>query len=475
MNPKEWKLIKWGFVLSAVLYGIIVQAQAQQNSVNQHAFSLQQTLDYAKKNNVQVKNALIDIQIQRQVNREVTGRAYPQISGTISSTYNPAVATQVIPNFISPATYQVLVNENVKDGNGNPIQMPNDFGFIAAQFGTKWGASGGVSLNQIVFDGQVFVGLQARETLVKFSEKKAEITEEAIRANITKVYYQLVASKTQIELLDVNINLLDKLQSDTKIMFNNGFAEQLDIDKLTVQISNLQTEKISALNQIQNGQLALKVLMGMPVKDSLILTDEITDDKIKEGVLELNEFDYTQRRDFQYADLGVDLGEYDLKRYKLAKLPTLGLNGYYNKNAQRNKFDFFGKGSWFNISAITLQLQVPIFTGFAANARIAQANLALQKSRNQREALKNDIDNEITTARNNFNTAISTLDYQRKNMQLAETVFEQTKKKFEIGTGSNTEIIQAQTDMKAAQTNYINALYNAIIAKVDYTKATGKL
>ena len=60
-------------------------------------------------------------------------------------------------------------------------------------------------------------------------------------------------------------------------------------------------------------------------------------------------------------------------------------------------------------------------------------------------------------------------------MQLAETVFEQTKKKFEIGTGSNTEIIQAQTDMKAAQTNYINALYNAIIAKVDYTKATGKL
>ncbi|MFT3949985.1 MAG: TolC family protein [Agriterribacter sp.] len=473
MNLKEWKLAKWGIVVCTVFCSTVLYAQ--QDTAHEHAFSLQQALDYARKNNVQVKNALVDIQVQQQVNREVTGRAYPQIYGNVSTTYNPAVATQVIPNFISPATYQVLVNEGVKDGSGNPIQMPGDFGFIAAQFGTKWAASGGVSLNQVIFDGQVFVGLQARETLIRFSEKQAEITEEMIRANVTKLYYQLVVGKTQIGLLDANIALLEKMQHDTKVMFDNGFAEQLDVDKLTVQIANLQTEKLGALNQIKNGMLGLKVLMGMPVKDSLTLTDEIADDKIKEGLLEVNDFDYTQRRDFQYADLGVSLGEYDVKRYKLAKLPTLSLNGYYNKNAQRNSFDFLGKGNWFNISAITVQLQVPIFTGFAANARIAQANLALQKSRNQREALKINIDNEIETAKNNFTTAIATLDYQKKNMQLAETVFGQAKKKFEIGTGSNTEINQAQTDMKAAQTNYINAMYNAIIARVDYMKATGKL
>lgn len=369
----------------------------------------------------------------------------------------------------------MLVNEGVKDGNGNAIQMPNDFGFIAAQFGTKWSASGGVSLNQIVFDGQVFVGLQARETLIQFAEKKAEITEESIRANVTKIYYQLVVSKTQVELLDANIALLEKLQHDTKVMFDNGFAEQLDIDKLSVQIVNLQTEKHNALNQIQNGYLGLKLLLGMPVKEGLTLTDNINDDDLKNGILEMTDFDYTQRRDYQYADLGVRLGEYDVKRYKLAKLPTLALNGYYNKNAQRNKFNFFGRGDWFNISAITLQLQVPIFTGFSANARIAQAKLNLEKSLNQQEALKISIDNEIQTAQNNFKNAITTLDYQKKNMQLAEDVFTQAKKKFEIGTGSNTEINQAQTDLKAAQTNYINAMYNAIIARVDYIKATGKL
>lgn len=60
-------------------------------------------------------------------------------------------------------------------------------------------------------------------------------------------------------------------------------------------------------------------------------------------------------------------------------------------------------------------------------------------------------------------------------MELAESVYQQTKKKYEAGTGSQTEINSAQTDLKAAQTNYITALYDAIISRVDFLKATGKL
>lgn len=107
MNLKEWKLAKWGFVISTILYSTVLQAQ--QDTASQHAFSLQQALEYARQHNVQVKNALIDISLQHQVNREVTGRAYPQIFGNVSTTYNPAVATQVIPNFISPPTRCLLM------------------------------------------------------------------------------------------------------------------------------------------------------------------------------------------------------------------------------------------------------------------------------------------------------------------------------------------------------------------------------
>jgi len=99
----------------------------------------------------------------------------------------------------------------------------------------------------------------------------------------------------------------------------------------------------------------------------------------------------------------------------------------------------------------------------------------LQQTQNQIASLQIQIDQEVETAKANFTTAVTTLDYQKKNMALAETVYEQTKKKYEVGTGSNTEITAAETDLKQAQTNYISAVYDAIIAKIDYIKATGKL
>jgi outer membrane protein TolC len=99
----------------------------------------------------------------------------------------------------------------------------------------------------------------------------------------------------------------------------------------------------------------------------------------------------------------------------------------------------------------------------------------LQETENQIDNLRLTIDNEIETAKLNFHAATITLDYQKKNMLLAENVFNQTKKKFELGSGSNTEITAAQTDLRTAQANYINALYSAIIAKVDFYKAIGKL
>ena len=91
------------------------------------------------------------------------------------------------------------------------------------------------------------------------------------------------------------------------------------------------------------------------------------------------------------------------------------------------------------------------------------------------ENLKLSIDSEVEQAKINFKSALATMTTQKKNMELAEAVYNQTKKKFEVGTGSNTEITAAQTDLVTAQTNYISSLYSAIIAKVDYQKATGKL
>ncbi len=446
---------KGAWIMMLILLPALVWAQQPPATPPQvYSFSAQQAVDYGLKNNVQVKNALLQVQIQEQTNREVTGSAYPQISADGSLTYNAKLPVSLVPAEFFGG-------------------QPGEFAKVA--FGLKWNSTGGITLNQMLFDGQVFTGLQARKTLIDYNVKNVEVTEELIKANIYKIYYQLIVGQRQIQLLDSNIIVIRKLVNDNQIMYDNGFAEKLDVNRASVQLANVETERLNAGNQIANGFLALKVLMGMPIRDSLVLTDTINEQQLKDGVLEASAFDYSQRKEFQSADLGIRLQEYNVQRYKLSKIPTLSLNGYYNKNAQRDKFDFFKGGDWFDISAFTLNLRIPIFSGFSTNARIARERLILRQNQNQREALKLDIDNEIRSATNNFNYAVANLDNQKKNMDLAQTVYDQTKKKYEVGTGSQTDINIAQNDLRLAQSNYINAMYSAITARIDFLKATGKL
>jgi len=447
----------------------------QQRSPQLHALSLKEALDFAAKNNWQVKNALLDYKIQEQTNRNITSAAYPQLNGSLNTTYNPKIPVQSFPNFIGMATYQVLTQEGVKNGSGQPIQSPADFGYITAGFATKWTAAGSISLSQILFDGQVFVGLQARRTSLVYASSNVEVTKESIKVNVYKVYYQLVVSKTQMQQIDANIDRASKLQNDTRELFKNGFAESLDVDRLSVQLANLQTQKLTTQRNIDNGYYGLKLLLGMPIQDSIVLSDQITEDDIKDGVPMESSYQYADRKEYQALDAANKLNEYNIKRYKYSYLPTANLNSTYSKNAFRGNFDFFGKGDWFSIWNIGLTINVPIFDGFAKASNLAKARLQQQQTQNQLDNLKLSIDNDVQQARNNFAAAIVTLSSQRRNMDLATTVYDQSKKKYEAGLGSTTDITTAQTDLVVAQTNYVNAMYDAILAKIDYNKAIGKL
>lgn len=462
----------------ALLLISLIQSNAFAQSsklVAKHEFTIAQCVDYAKNNNAQIKNAFTDYKIQEQVNRGVTAAAYPQIVASIGTQINPNVGVQVFPNFIAAGVYGVLTNEGVKDGSGNPIQSPADFGYINAQFGSKWQASAGLSLQQILFDGQVFVGLQARKSILDFRKKNIEVTEEIIKSNIYKIYFQLVIANKQIEVLDNNLSLLTKLQNDANEFFKNGFAEKLDVDRATVQLSNLQTEKMKTLNNINNGYLGLKLLIGMPANEELVLTDKIDDAFIKKNLLDDSAFKYDDRLEYQYAKIGKTLNEYNIRRYKLAQIPSVYLNSAFNKTAQRNDFSFLGKGSWFTQSFIGLSINAPIFGGFAKRALVEQSKLDLQKANTNIDALKLQIDNDVAMAKTDYSNAVLTMDAQKQNQDLAQQVYDQARKKYDAGLGSTTEISLAETDLRTAQNNYITAMYNAALAKIEYLTATGKL
>ncbi|HTI12460.1 MAG TPA: TolC family protein [Puia sp.] len=417
-----------------------------------HTLSLKEAIDYAAKNSVFVKNALLDLKIQEQSNRATTSQALPQVTGSIGFTDYLQIPTTLIP--------------------GEFIQQPGTF--VPLKFGTQYNTNGGVTLKQVLFDGQVFVGLAARQASLDFYSKKQEITEQVLRVNIYKVYYQLLLSHTQEDQVDANIARQKELVHNSEEMFKNGFSEKLDVDKANVQLANLETDKINLDFNIANGYLGLKTLLGMPIRDSLMLTDTLTYEMIRDAALG-DDYKYADRHEYQLLEINRKLNEYDVKRYKRMYIPTASFTANYTQNQYANDFDLGKKNSWFPSSYVGLNINVPIFDGFYKDANVKQAKFRLEQTQNNMDSLKIRIDNDVKQAQLRFTAALASLDYQKKNMDLAASVYDQTRKKYEQGLGSNTEITSALTDLKSAQANYFNALYNAVIAKVDYQNAIGKL
>jgi outer membrane protein TolC len=439
-------------LLLLLLAGLTFQFSFGQEK--QHALSARQAVDYALKNSAQVKNALTSIKIQLQTNRDVTSAALPSLNGFVSGTNYMDIPTQLIPGefFNQPGTY------------------------IPVQFGTRYNVLYGAELKQLLFDGQVFVGLQARDAAMEFASLNAAVTEEVIKANVYKIYYQLAVGKKQLEVFDINITRTETLLHNTQEMYKNGFQEKLDVDKLLVNLSNLRTDKLKIENRLKTGNVALKYLLGMPVKEVLILTDTVSEASIKEDLLSGDSAHYENRKEYQLLKTTEKLGQYNIRRYQMGYLPTVSLTGSYSQNAQRNKFNFFKSGQpWFKSTYIGLRIDVPIFDGFSKDAKIKKARMELDQTRTTMVDMVNRIQTEIDTAQISLHNALVTMTEQKKNMELAEQVYNQAKLKYERGLGSNLEVTNAEAELKTAQNNYFSSLYDAVVAKIEYLRATGKL
>jgi len=283
-------------------------------------------------------------------------------------------------------------------------------------------------------------------------------------------------SQKQLGFVQENIKRLEKLASDQNEIFKNGFIERLDIDKTTVTLNNIKTTETQLRNAIVIGYAILKMNLSLPQADSLVLKDSLTADYIKENILD-DSFKYEDRNEIQLLNSAVKLQGFDIRRYKLSYYPTVAAFYNFQKNGQRRNNETGNSSPWFwyNTNLIGLSVNVPIFDGFQKKHKIRQSQFTLEKVQNTLDQTKKGIDLEKTIAKNTLNNAILTMDAQESNMQLAERVYTTVKKKYEQGVGSSSEILLADNDYQQAQFNYFKALYDAIIAKISYQKALGRL
>ena len=250
--------------------------------------------------------------------------------------------------------------------------------------------------------------------------------------------------------------------------------EQIDVDRLEVAFNNLITEKQKIERLISLSENVLKFQMGYAGADNLVLTDSLSISDNAE--ISVSKIDVSKRTEYQMMEVQQRLYQINVKRLKFGYMPSLVAFGSLSASGMGNDLNYVGYiNKYYQTQLIGATLSLNVFDGLQRHYKIQQAKLDFTKGENSMKNLQLAIELEGASAAVNYNNAALSLQVQKRNLDLAQNVYNVSQKKYEQGVGSNIEVINAQQSLKESQANYFNAVYDMLVYKIDYLKAIGTL
>ncbi len=455
------------------VFSLLVAAHSQA----QQAFTLDEAIDYAIINHNSIKQKQLEVQDAAGQVKEFTAIGIPKLSGSVQYQYYVDIPTSLIEaDAFGLPNYLTNFLEEIGTKTQTPLNAPEPTSDLQAlQFGTTHNITAGIEASALVFDGSFFVGLKAARLYKELVQKQVDITKSDLRLNVTKAYFAVLIAQENKAIINKNITNLEQTLSETKAIYENGFAEKLDVDRLELSLRNLKAEGEN-LERIVNVSInLLKFQMGYPMDEPIEVSDEfdtLVDVAVKEQVTLSENYDIMNRPEYRSLLQAEEVNKMNINRWKVSYIPSLYAIGSYQQQLFTNDLS---EGRWFPASFVGAQLSVPIFDGFEKEAKIQRAKIDVAEIQLQMADFKRGMELEVRNAQFSYINTLQTVDTRKESLDLAQNIYDITQIKYKEGVGSSVEVTQAERELYTAQSNYINALYDLLIAKTDLDKALGKI
>lgn len=436
------RIFKQFKIVPLLLLGLLLT----EGAYAQQQLTLKEALNYAVENSVNVRKARLDINGGKYKTQEIRSQALPQVSANGGLTYNPIIGQLVV-------------------------------GDQSFQLGRKWNANAGVQLSQQLFNQQVFTGLQAARKSESYYALSAEMTEEQIIEQVANTYYQVLVNRQQLNVIETNIKNVKVVERIIGDQYKNGLARKIDVDRIKVSLTNLQTQQEQTVNAVTQLENQLKFYMGMPVNTAIVLPmTELSEVKTLPALSD--SISLNGRTEIKLLDVQRDLLSLQRKAYVSEYYPSLSLTGNLSYTGQSDKFDLFKSNStafWYDASAIGLSLKIPIFNGFATRSRVRQADVDIQKADEDRRQTVNSLNLAYENAKIQLKNSIVTINSQRENVTLAQEIYQSTQNNYNNGLAALTDLLDTENALTEAQNSYTQALLNYKIAEIQLIKSNGNI
>ena len=284
-------------ITTIYFYALVALTFAQETQ----NFSLAQAQNYALENNYDKVNAESDLLIAKKKVWETTGIGLPQVNFEAK-----------IQNFIDLPTSLIPASAF------NPSAPADEYAEL--KFGTNYNNSATITANQLLFDGSYLVGLKASKVYKEFSEKNITKTEIQVKEDVAQAYYLVLVAEKNKKILEEVATTTEKLLNETTKIYEEGFAEEQNVDQLKLTLNDINNSLAYAEQQLSIAKNLLKFQLGYEIKNKIGLTDNI------EALLKLTdpensiskEFDVSSNIDYQMIKVNEELMKLNFNKEKFS-------------------------------------------------------------------------------------------------------------------------------------------------------------
>ena len=439
-----YKPTKKAFLFSFILILGWQMMQAQE------VLSLTQVLDQTRKQNKNLKMRENEVKIASEKNKEVKSNLIPKIQANGDYKYYFDLPTQLMPAKAF-----------------NP--MAPDWQFKPAQFGVPHNINANVQIVLPVYNPQLYGNIKTTKIAKELSRLKYNKTKEQVLYDVSNLYYNAQILKAKRSFIQGNIANTKKLLDNLKLLHQHGLVKGSDVDKIRLQLQQLQSQSDQIDANYTQILDALKFYMGMPLDTPIdVETDiDVTNDK--------PDYQTAESLDFKMAKTKTKLLKSEISTLKRSRLPSLSLLGSYGTigyGYDEKPHDFL---DFYDMSFVGAKLSIPIFNGTTISRKIKQKKYELKNSELQMELVAEQKSMSIKNARLKREVSKNNMIATKAQVALAQKIYDQSILEQKQGLASLTDVIMADNSLRQAQQDYLQAEIDFAKADLELKKLTGNL
>jgi outer membrane protein TolC len=480
--------MKPNFLVTIGMAVAMSAALPAQEPAEELVLDLQGAIDYAVSYNKSLQNARQEVERSRATIWESISQGLPQVDGMVdySTYFNYELAfsfggggdVEFTPDQIQEALNNTLAeypgttaDDIYRHTAGNYFDRQLESMLPPATILMSDQSTARLQLNQLIFSGQYIVGIQTAKLAKLISEQNLEFNELNVKESVINAYYLVLITEESLDIIQRNLENLEETLEQTRNLYKTGMAEKTDVDQIRITVSQLENSRNALERNLELNYNMLRFQLGLEANVGLQLTDDLESlfyDMQPEASVTLP-FSLENNVTYQIMRTQEEINKKLMSMEKWNYAPSL--SGFYNYNAK-----ILTTGFDMNPNHLAgLSLAVPIFSSGMRKARVDQAKIDYDMAQRNRDILEDQLLLQEKQFKYNLQSSLENLYTQSENVEVAQSVYDSYRRKFEQGMATSLELTQANSNYLDAESNYLNAIMDVMNAKLQLDKLMNTL